>query len=189
MEEVRTPILAGESGAGVFRVQRPDGSSWIEKHDSAPDIGLEAAVMNWCARRLPVPQILRHQPGIVSMTLLPGAALDRVSMQIAVRVLVEALNRIHAVPAEGCPFSAHWNLRVSQAEQRLSAGLVDESDVEDENLGRDPAAMLAEMKSLPPLPDIACFTHGDACLENFLAHDGGLSGIVDWGRAGVTHPA
>jgi aminoglycoside phosphotransferase len=26
-------------------------------------------------------------------------------------------------------------------------------------------------------------------LPNFLSHHGRLSGIVDWGRAGLTHPA
>ena len=54
MEETRTPILIGESGASVFRIQRSDGCFWIEKNDSALDISIEAAVINWCAGRLPV---------------------------------------------------------------------------------------------------------------------------------------
>src|SRR5262249_52037919 len=69
------------------------------------------------------------------------------------------------------------------------AGLVDTADFDETNLGKAPADLLAELKSLPPLPDLVCFTHGDACLENFLSQDGRLSGIVDWGRAGITHPA
>ena len=48
---------------------------------------------------------------------------------------------------------------------------------------------MEELRAMPELPDLRCFTHGDACLPNFLAVNGTLSGIVDWGRAGVTHPA
>ena len=145
--------------------------------------------MNWCASHLPVARIIHERAGILLMSELPGVILDEVPPQIAVSVLVDGLNRIHSLPIEACPFSAHWSLRVAQAEARLYAGLVDQADLDEENLGRDPADMLAELKSFPPLPDIACFTHGDACLPNFLAQDGRLSGIVDWGRAGITHPA
>jgi aminoglycoside phosphotransferase len=145
--------------------------------------------MNWCASRLPVPQVIRQSAGFLMMTELPGVNLDEVSLEIAVSVLVDALTRVHALPIQGCPFSAHWTLRVSQAEQRMCAGLVNEAEFDEENLGRRPADVLAELKSLPPLPDLVCFTHGDACLPNFLSQDGRLSGIVDWGRAGITHPA
>ena len=145
--------------------------------------------MNWCAGRLPVAQVIHQRGGSLTMTELPGLTLDEVSPQVAVSVLVEALSRIHALPIEGCPFSADWSLRVSQAEQRMYAGLVDASDFDEENLGRDPAELLSELKSLPPLPGVSCFTHGDACLPNFLSRDGRLSGIVDWSRAGITHPA
>jgi aminoglycoside 3'-phosphotransferase-2 len=39
------------------------------------------------------------------------------------------------------------------------------------------------------LPPETCFTHGDACLPNFLTHGGLLTGVIDLGRAGVGHPA
>jgi aminoglycoside phosphotransferase len=189
MEETRNPILVGESGASVTHVQRADGSSSVEKCADRAAIGMEAAIMNWCVPRLPVPRVIHHEPGFLSMTLLPGVTLDKVSPQIAVRVLVEALNRIHSIPVEECPFSAAWTLRVNQAEERFLAGLVDPTDFDQENFGRESAVMIAELKSFPPLPDVVSFTHGDACLENFLTVDGRLSGILDWGRAGVTHPA
>ena len=78
---------------------------------------------------------------------------------------------------------------LAEGEARARAGLIDESDFDEDNRGRSIDDILLELKSLPPLPDVACLTHGDACLQNFLAHDGQLSGIVDVGRAGIAHPA
>ena len=101
----------------------------------------------------------------------------------------EALHLIHAVPTLGCPFVADWAKRLRQAEIRVQCGLVDEEDFDAANLGRSVFDVLAELKSLPPTPTLSSFTHGDACLPNFLTHDGRLTGIVDLGRAGVAHPA
>jgi aminoglycoside phosphotransferase len=173
----------------VLRINHADGRFSIEKHGPAPEVSAEAAALNWCAGRLPVPKVIEQHEGLLVMSELPGVNLIEVSLQDAVDVIVEALSRIHALPFEGCPLPADWSHRLRQAEQRMEAGLVDEADFDEENLGREPANMLAELNSLPPLPDLACFTHGDACLPNFLSHEGRLSGIVDWGRAGVTHPA
>ena len=69
------------------------------------------------------------------------------------------------------------------------AGLIDESDFDEDNMGRSPSDILAELRSMPQLPETCCFTHGDACLPNFLTHGSELTGIIDVGRAGVTHPA
>jgi aminoglycoside phosphotransferase len=120
---------------------------------------------------------------------LPGVTLAEIPLEDAVNILVEALDLMHTLPIEDCPFSASWNVRLHEAEQRIEAGLVDDADFDDENLGRSAADILAELKSFPLLPDLACFTHGDACLENFLSLGGMISGIVDMGRAGITHPA
>jgi aminoglycoside phosphotransferase len=181
--------LIGQSGAQVLRVQQADGFSWIEKTGPAPEIAAEAAVLNWCAGRLPVAQTIQEGAGFLLITDLPGVNLTEVSMEQAVDVLVEALRFIHAVPVKECPFSAGWDLRLQQAEERLHAGLVDESDFDEINRDRSGRDILRELQAFPPLPDRQCFTHGDACLPNFLAQTGQLSGIVDLGRAGITHPA
>lgn len=189
----RTTILTGKSHASVAWVQREDGLEWIEKSgsssDSASEIDLETAVLEWCAGRLPVAKVLGKDAGFLAMSALPGVNLTEASMECAVEVIAEALALVHATPIEGCPFLASWALRLGQGELRVRAGLVDESDFDEANLGRSPTDILAELQSLPPLPDLICFTHGDACLENFLTQDGQLTGIVDLGRAGVTHPA
>jgi aminoglycoside 3'-phosphotransferase II len=189
MQPTRSPIVIGKSGATVFRVTREDGAEWIEKSGPASDLSVEAAVMTWCAGRLPVPEVLAIEAGVLAMSVLPGVDLTEAAIDCAVALTAKALHLIHSVPAEGCPFRADWAARLQQAEHRVRCGLVDEGDFEEINLGRTSADILAELHSLPPLPLVSCFVHGDACLPNFLTRDGVLTGIVDVGSAGVGHPA
>ena len=102
--ESGTPILMGESGATVVRVRSAGGNCWIEKSGPGSEISAEAAVLSWCAGRLPVPGVIEHSEGLLRMAELPGRDLTEVSLDGAVRAIVEALNRIHAVPIEGLPF-------------------------------------------------------------------------------------
>ncbi len=189
METIATPILIGESGARVVRFRRTDGAEWIVKSGREADIDREALALRWCAGRLPVATLLESAPGSLTMSVLPGMHLADVPMREAVAVMAQALALIHAVPTEGCPLDARWETRLLDAEANLRAGLVDESDFDGPNLGRTGADILSELRSMPPPPPPRCFTHGDACPPNFLAHNGALSGIVDLGRAGLTHPA
>lgn len=190
MEEyVRTPILIGESGAEVALVRHPDGRTWIEKSSSSKDLENEMRVLEWCSGRLPVPRVLESTPSLLVMSVLPGTILPAVPVHVAVPVLARALHFIHSVPVAECPFDASWETRLNQGEENIRAGLVDESDFDEDNAGRSAVDILAELRSLPPLPDVRVFTHGDACLPNFLCDGHELTGIVDLGRAGVAHPA
>ncbi len=173
----------------MVRVLQATGASWIEKSGPVAEIARETAVLRWCTERLPVARILEEGVGFFCMTELPGVSLNEGPVELASSTLVEALRRIHAVPFVECPFAAGWEVRLREAETRVQAGLVDESDFDGENDGRSALDILKELQRLPPPPKLRCFTHGDATLENFLVHDGRLSGIVDLGRAGIAHPA
>ena len=189
LQSTRSPIVIGKSGATVFRVTREDGVQWIEKSGLASDVSVEAGVMRWCAGHLPVPEVLAVEAGVLAMSALPGVNLTEAAMECAVALTADALHLIHSMAIAGCPFRADWVTRLHQAEHRVRCGLVDERDFDEVNLGRTAADILAELQSLPPLPPVSRFTHGDACLPNFLTQDGLLTGIVDLGGAGVGHPA
>lgn len=123
------------------------------------------------------------------MSDLPGRPLNEWPSDLAGQLLAEALHQTHALPFPQCPFMADWGFRLREAQARLQAGLIDESDFDGTNQGRSAEDLLKELRTFPPLPELRCFTHGDATLENFLAVEESLSGIVDLGRAGVAHPA
>jgi len=110
-------------------------------------------------------------------------------MEAAVHAIIRALDLVHSIPIADCPFDASWESRLSWGEFNIRAGSVDESDFDEANLGRTAGDILEELRSMPPLPETRCFTHGDACVPNFLTQGGELTGIIDLGRAGVTHPA
>ena len=145
--------------------------------------------MRWCRDTLPVPRVLKLHGSCLTMSAMPGVDLTEVSADVAAATLAKALALIHFVPVEECPFDATWSTRLAQAERNILNGDVDATDFDEENLGRDPNDILAELRAMPALPKLACLTHGDACLPNFLTDGSVLTGIVDWGRAGVTHPA
>lgn len=189
MPETRTPITTGESGATVTLVQPVSGPGWIEKTGPATELDRETDILRWCSPRLPVPQILTCGTGFLRMSEVPGVPLTDLPPEQAVALIAQALHRIHAVPTADCPFSAAWDLRLAEAAQRVQAGLVDASDFNEAHHGRSPEDLLSELKAFPPLPLVLAFTHGDLTLENVLAHQGHLSGMIDWSRAGLTHPA
>jgi aminoglycoside phosphotransferase len=189
MKTTVVPILIGKSAATVMRVLREDGLRWIEKRGAPEDLDSEARILEWCAGRLPVPAIIERSPGSLKMSELSGHDLTEVPVEEAVDAIAEGIRLFHAVPVENCPFVASWERRLAEGAVRAQAGLIDESDFDVDNRGRSTDDILSELKSFRPLPNVARFTHGDACLPNFLASEGRLSGIVDVGRAGVTHPA
>ncbi len=123
------------------------------------------------------------------MSIIPGVGLSQVSMQCAATVLNQALTLLHSIPTFNCPFQADWAACLQQAEDRVQAGQVDTNDFDEANRGCSAFDVLAELKSQQPSNLLTCFTHGDACLPNFLAEDDQLTGIIDLGRAGIAHPA
>lgn len=142
--------MLGESGAQVVRVQRANRNSWIEKSGPTSTIARETAVMHWCTASLPVAQILEEGVGFIRMTDLPGVSLNQAPVQLASSILAEALRRIHAIAFAGCPFAAGWNVRLMEAEERLKAGLIDESDFDEDNQGRSGLDILKELQAFPP---------------------------------------
>ena len=106
------------------------------------------------------------------MTAVPGldlASSNDLSPSQVVGILAMALRRLHQVPIAECPFDHRLEERIAAAKNRVSVGLVDEADFDNERLGRTATDVLAELlATLPETYDLVV-THGDACLPNFMA--------------------
>ncbi|MFM0730563.1 aminoglycoside 3'-phosphotransferase [Paraburkholderia sediminicola] len=189
--------VVGESGAEVFRIQCGSGEELFLKSEPTglpSELPGEVERLQWMNRRnLPGPTVLgdamednRHW---LLMTAVPGCDLanaNNLSPLQIVEILAVALRSLHAVPIAECPFDHRLEERIAVAQNRVSVGLVDEADFDNERRGRAATDVLAELLSTLPETGDLVVTHGDACLPNFMADGSRFTGFIDCGRLGVS---
>lgn len=188
----------GESGADVFRIRPGKGQDLFLKSEplgvlnELPD---EIARLRWLNQHgLPAPSVLdtateNHRHWLL-MTALPGhdlaSATDLAPEQI-VGIMATALRTLHQAPVAECPFDHRLDARIAAAQARARAGLVDETNFDEQRQGRTAMDLLQELLSSRPMAaDDLVVTHGDACLPNFMADAGAFTGFLDCGRLGIS---
>jgi len=193
--------LVGEAGAAVYRLHShrtaPDLFLKVGQGAVAGDVTDEMVRLRWLAGHLPVPRLIRFLadadaawlltealPGVTAYQVLE-AANGAGAVAGVVDALADWLMRLHAIPAETCPFNADHRLRLRLARRRVEAGLVDEDEFDPERAGWSAARLWDEMQALLPLGGEAVVTHGDYSLDNILLRDGRVTGCIDLGRLGV----
>jgi aminoglycoside 3'-phosphotransferase-2 len=181
-----TPQTIGESGAWVYRA---GSTHFIKSEPISPlaELPGEIARLRWLhATGLPCPAVVdaadhagRHW---LLMTAIPGhdlASTELVTAETAVRLMAEALRRLHAIDVASCPFDHRAQIRVAAASARYHAGLYD-----GDNPEQGPADYQRLMAQVPTSEDLVV-THGDACFPNVMTENGRFTGIIDCGRLGV----
>lgn len=188
----------GESGAAVYRLSgRPGAPDLFLKTGTGPtasEIAGEMVRLEWLSGHLPVPPI-RHfvftpEKAWLLTEALPGRTAwqlldDGLDPHAILDLLAAFLRRLHAIPAQRCPFTADHALRLAEARLRIDAGLVDPEDFDPERQGWTPEQVWEEIQRLLPISPDAVVTHGDFSLDNLLIADGRISGCIDAGRLGV----
>lgn len=197
------PVHLGMSGAGVWRVRRPEQAdaylkaSGLPPPDAEPivhdSLDYDRQILCWLKSRAPVPEVLAYlaEDGMeyLLMEALPGQpACDDIFRDDdkTLRLLAESLRSLHALPIGECPFVLPLTRRITLARARMEAGLVDEDNFETIRAGLPATELYERLIATPPLPEDRVFCHGDACLPNFILFQGRLSGWIDVGRAGVS---
>lgn len=196
-------IGLGCSAARVFELHRPQERLFLKWQalPSPDSLQREAEILRWLQGRLPVPELKaaeqQAEEEILLMSAVPGLDASQPELcadpLVLAELLAAALKRCHSLDISGCPFVADLPAKIQQAEAHLTAGWVDLDDFDPEHLGRDPQAMLAELKARAAgSTERLVFTHGDACLPNLIfekpSGEWQLSGLIDLGRAGLADP-
>lgn len=191
--------FVGESGSLVYRLRgqsnEPDLYLKLGRGPAALDVTDEMVRLNWLARYVPVPAVqhfvaspdeawllMTGLPGRTAYQLLQAEPENRASV---VDALARFLRRLHDIPAENCPFNSDRRLRLSQARERMVAGLVDVDDFNDEHKGWTAQEVWNEMIALQPFAPDPVVTHGDFSLDNILLEGQEIAGCIDVGRVGI----
>lgn len=176
----------GESGAQVYRI----GDVLFLKSepiDALAELPGEIERLRWLGDTgIPCPEVVdtttyadRHW---LLMSALPGRDLAQspdIGPIAACEIVAQALKTLHDLDPATCPFDHNVEHRIAEARARLDGGIFN---------GDDPAGGLAAyamLFSTRPAHEDFVVTHGDACMPNFLARDGQLTGLIDCGRLGV----
>lgn len=189
----------GESGATIHRLAAPGRSTLYLKHGQgriAADIIDEFARLAWLRAHIRVPQVRYFAASGDAAWLLteemPGQPAYRWLCDhpgergVAVASMARFLRRLHAIPADACPFNAALAYRLTAARANIAAGLVETEDFDDARAGCSAEQVLARVEALAPRVEAPVVTHGDFSLDNIFLDEGGeVVGCIDVGRVGL----
>lgn len=189
-------ITVGESLSDIFRLDRSGQAALylkIAPRAQRMELLWEKKRLDWLQGRLPVPDVVGYETDdrneYLLITPLPGRHVADLTAEESnekiVQLLAAGLRAIHAIPIRDCPFDMTLDQEIERARDNVVNGLVDEADFAGTRLGRSAAELFEELLSKRPADEDLVFTHGDYCLPNVMVDRGGISGFVDWGRAGV----
>lgn len=187
----------GRLGNHIIRVfDKATGPAYLKIGSgvAGQDLLDEAERLAWIGDRLPVPKVLfcnaQDSWAYVLISELPGKpsheTLDALSIQTAIEKVAEGLRRIHAVPIHDCPFDRVLERELEESARRIGTpGLDVDAFIAD--TGMEPSSLLDRLVAQASTIEAdVTFTHGDYCFPNLLLDGPEISGIVDWGIAGVS---
>lgn len=182
----------GQSKAGVWLSTRFVLKVQPHLHPAVTSLRDEVARLRWFSGRLPVPEVVAFERDrereYLAMTRLRGIPMSHPDAVLhperMADLLARALRELHALPARDCPFDTSLRAALPLARERVAAGLVDETDFDEDHLGRSAVSVFNELARTRPAEDLV-LTHGDPTLENFIVQGEHLSGMLDLGRAGL----
>ena len=165
-----------ESGASIFVLKKDGETLFLKARLGGDRLEMEHGVLAWIGGRLPVPEPVYYgregSAEFLLTTRIPGTPVYLMPPERregAVRVLSEALKRIHFLDPSGCPYTYTVESKVETVER---------------GHGNDHRGWLR--RGMPAEEQV--FTHGDYCLPNVLVDEGGLGGVIDWDYGGLADP-
>lgn len=193
-----TQIFTGWSGAETYYIPGLAAYLKIAPTDSLSNLRREKEVLDWLAGKLPVPEALGFEQvgdrsyiliseieGVPASEYIAAHIGDRARIDELLGLSAIAMRQIHDLPIEDCPLAQDIDVKLATALENIRRGFVDETDFDQENLGRPSMEIYGELVEKKPVTEDLVFTHGDLCLPNFMIKDGKITGFIDFDRGGI----
>lgn len=193
------PVVAGESGAAVFR--SADAARYAKCVRAADTAGLEAERdrVAWLGGQgVPGPRVLDWYSGDTGACLMTSAVSGVPAHQVSAADLraswahiAEAVRRLHELPVSQCPFHRGLDTMVAVARDVVARDAVNPEFLPVEQQHTPAAELLAGVVRQAPrrrdqeaADTVVC--HGDLCLPNIVLDPQTLdvAGFLDLGRLG-----
>lgn len=191
-------ITIGKSDADVWRIAMGGGQVLFLKigpTHAREALRGEAERLEWLSHmgfRAPrLVELVETETRVwLLMTQVPGEDLTHHAGRPdeMVRILAQALRRLHALDERHCPFDQSIARQFAAGAANVSAGRVDESDFGPDHMGWRAGEVLQWLEANRLPEGKLLVTHGDACLPNLMAENGRFSGVIDCGRLGLADP-
>lgn len=200
-DAVLTRDTVGESPCEVFHFER-GGVRFFLKCSAAVyaptsySVAREAAVLDWLAPRLGVPELIAHADDADGTSFMVTRALDGEPLSAwstgggpAHTAFAEALRQLQAVDIQACPFDAGSAWRLRELDYLLQRGLIDrDADLQQWPDLQTPQALRDHLHAqlhatLPTIDPV--FSHGDLGDSNVFVDAREQLSFIDLGRGGI----
>lgn len=189
--------ISGRLGANVYRLSQPDGCGLFLKlatGNAALEIATEQNIIKTLYQLFPVPKLI-HFAETSSYKLIITEELEGYPAYIlkenetgeeAVYVVGKALKQLHNISSlEKLSLPNGLDEELKQIDIALQKSLIDVAQFQEKNSGRTPSEVFNQLCREQQTHQTVCITHGDYCLPNILRQGLNLSGVIDWGKAGM----
>lgn len=185
----------GYSNDEVFYAQKNAGNFYlkIKKKGAFRGLAYEVRVLEWLAGKIPAPTAVLYEcDGEYEFLVMseiagepPFSERFRKDRLASVRELARALRLIHQVDIRDCALVQDLDFVLNAARERVLSGKVDEGRFEGKYSGLTCNELFSILDQKDKPSQDLVFTHGDFCLPNILLVDQKLTGVIDWGNAGI----
>ena len=160
-------------------------------------LGWERKVLEWLSGKISVPgvldfEVLDEREYLLISEIRGQTYSERLAasnetddLESLVELVATQIRGIHDLGIENCNLDQRLTEKIKKAEENIRGGFVDESDFDEENLGKTAGQVFDELLSSLPHTEDLVFTHGDLCLPNIIINEGDVAGFIDFDRGGV----
>ena len=192
-----TFVTTGHSSARVYKLEHPEKPDLflkIQGSGNLESLKIDARKLEWlhyCRIQVPQMQVFLEENRFEFLltSAIPGhdaaSVWDKTEIPKILEILAKNLKNLHSLEIQHCPFDQRLELKFSEAYTRVLENLVDETDFDDDHLGKTAKALFKELLEKHPQSEDLVFTHGDYCLPNVLIDNLEFAGFIDLGRAGI----